>query len=57
MIKTTNNLMMGVLGKRTLSVIYAKSALVWQAVRSCFGRGFWIKDKPWNNEDNWKNNS
>lgn len=29
--------------------------LVWQAVRSCFGKGWWINDKPWSNEDGWKN--
>lgn len=28
---------------------------VWQYVRSCFGRGFWVNDKPWSNKDYWKN--
>lgn len=28
---------------------------VWQAIRSCFGRGFWLNDKPWSNKDVWKN--
>lgn len=28
---------------------------VWQAIRSCFGRGFWNNQKPWRNEDGWKN--
>lgn len=29
---------------------------VWQAVRSCFGRGIWIPSKPWLGSDKWKNN-
>ena len=30
--------------------------VVWQSVRSCFGKGFWIDEKPWINDDAWKNN-
>ena len=30
--------------------------LVWAAVRSCFGRGYWIQDKPWLDNDTWKDN-
>lgn len=29
--------------------------IVWQAVRSCFGTGYWINKKPWINEEGWKN--
>lgn len=29
--------------------------LVWQAIRSCFGRGWWVNEKPWSNKDVWKN--
>lgn len=28
---------------------------VWQAIRSCFGRGFWSNIKPWSNTDGWRN--
>lgn len=28
--------------------------MVWQAVRSCFGAGFWRGDKPWIGSDAWK---
>lgn len=31
-------------------------AVVWQSIRSCFGKGFWVNEKPWINEDSWKNN-
>lgn len=39
--------------------------LIWHALalrgkvemfRSCFGAGWWINDKPWINEEGWKNN-
>lgn len=29
--------------------------IVWEAIRSCFSRGFWINEQPWNNADGWKN--
>lgn len=25
-------------------------------IRSCFGSGFWINEKPWFNDESWKNN-
>lgn len=28
---------------------------VWQAIRSCFGRGFWSNSKCWKNTDKWHN--
>ena len=28
---------------------------LWEYIRSCFGRGFWANEKPWNNADGWKN--
>lgn len=40
---------------RIIDTIYKGAALVWEAIRSCFGKGFWINDKPWNNNDGWKN--
>ena len=36
--------------------IYKNAQLVWQAIRSCFGKGFWANDKPWINDDGFKNN-
>ena len=29
--------------------------LVWIAIRSCFGAGYWVNDKPWLNTEGWKN--
>lgn len=28
--------------------------LVWQAVRSCYGAGYWINEKPWIDNEAWK---
>ena len=27
----------------------------WQAIRSCFGAGFWVNEKPWVDEEGWEN--
>ena len=42
------------LGTRVLSAVYKGSALVWQAVRSCFGSGHWVRVKPWLGKEGWK---
>lgn len=42
-------------GQRSLAATYHGLKLVWQAVRSCFGKGIWRNDKPWINSDKWKN--
>ena len=52
--KTTNRLAVARLGRQIVEVIYAGSRIVWQAVRSCFGSGKWIGDKPWIGEEKWK---
>lgn len=40
---------------KVITAIYAGSKLVWQAIRSCFGAGFWVNEKPWINEEGWRN--
>ena len=40
---------------RPITAVYKGLRLVWTAIRSCFGKGFWINDKPWLNTDAWKN--
>lgn len=42
-------------GNKHIAAIYYGANLVWQYVRSCFGKGFWINEKAWSNEDYWKN--
>lgn len=43
-------------GKIPLIEMYRGKHLIWQAIHSCFGNGYWIPSKPWVNEDVWKNN-
>ncbi len=42
-------------GGRVISAVYKGAGLVWQAIRSCFGSGFWVNEKPWINDEGWKN--
>lgn len=42
-------------GTLSFSEVYYGKYLVWQAVRSCYGKGYWINEKPWLNDDAWKN--
>ena len=37
-----------------ITTVYKGVKLVWQAVSSCFGDGFWRKDKPWSGTDGWR---
>lgn len=45
--------------KRTIAQIYkvvdGKLKLIWEAIRSCFGSGWWINNRPWLNNNAWKN--
>lgn len=43
-------------GINTCIEVYLGKRLIWQISRSCFGSGYWINEKPWLNEDVWKNN-
>jgi hypothetical protein len=42
-------------GKTPILEMYYGKYLVYQAIRSCFGNGYWISDKPWINSDVWRN--
>lgn len=39
---------------KIITAVYANARLVWQLIRSCFGSGYWIQDKPWIGTDAWK---
>lgn len=41
-------------GTKVIGAVYHGARLVWQNVRSCFGKGYWIGSKPWISNDNWK---
>lgn len=40
-------------GETTVQAVYHGLRLVWQYIKSCFGRGYWINDKPWSDRDAW----
>lgn len=46
--------------QKKFGAIYKGTQLVWltiyNAVKSCFGSGTWLGDKPWLGIDDWKNN-
>jgi len=37
-----------------VSEMWLNGELIWQAVRSCFGSGYWIDEKPWLDDEVWK---
>lgn len=37
-----------------LSSVYLGVKLVWEAIRSCFGSGKWVGNKPWVGSEKWK---
>ena len=41
---------------KEISYVYPGALLVWQPIRSCFGSGFWVNEKPWLSEEGWRNN-
>lgn len=40
---------------KSIARVYHGTTLVWQSARSCYGSGVWRNDKPWLNNDTWKN--
>lgn len=40
-------------GQKAIRAVYKGAVLVWQAIRSCFGRGYWDDDAPWDDDDAW----
>lgn len=45
-----------IINGRPLAAVYHGLRLVWIAVRSCFGSGVWIDEKPWIDDEFWKDN-
>ena len=42
------------IGRRAVMAVYSGASLVWSSIRSCFGNGYWVGDKPWMGSDSWK---
>lgn len=41
--------------KQAISAVYKGASLVWEAIKSCFGAGYWKNDASWSNDDAWIN--
>ena len=54
-IKNQNEIKERYWGIKPIAYVYFGIKLIWSAVSSCFGRGMWLNDKPWSNDDAWKN--
>ena len=42
------------IGSHAIDIIYKGAKVVWEAVRSCFGSGMWVPEKPWLAKEGWK---
>ena len=40
---------------KPIMVLYRGATVIWEAINSCFGRGYWIDTKGWVNKDGWRN--
>lgn len=43
------------IGKQAIGQLYYGATLIYEAIRSCFGRGFWRNNKAWINKESWRN--
>lgn len=41
--------------EQVIVAIYKGTYLLWEDIKSCFGRGFWLNQYSWDNKDGWKN--
>lgn len=43
------------IGGKIVTQVYKGLKLVWEAIKSCFGAGYWKNNAPWSNTEGWKN--
>lgn len=43
------------IGGNPVQALYCGAKLIWEAVSSCFGSGFWREKMPWKGKDAWRN--
>jgi len=41
---------------KKITTVYRYSKKLWEAITSCFGKGFWINTESWTNNEGWANN-
>lgn len=44
------------IGKRVITYVKQKMLVLYEAILSCFGKGYWVNDAPFLNNDGWVNN-
>jgi hypothetical protein len=44
------------IGKDVVFVMWLGAVKIYNSIRSCFGTGRWIQNKPWTSKDIWRNN-
>ena len=58
--KQITDILTGESVQKNIGAIYQGSKLVWRtaynAIKSCFGSGTWLGDKPWLGDNFWKHN-
>jgi hypothetical protein len=42
-------------GQKAVSTIWMNGYKIYEYIKSCFGKGYWINTKEWKNTDAWKN--
>ena len=53
--KGTKEISARYIGSRAIAAVYYGAKVVWEAISSCFGSGYWSNDRPWSNTDGWRN--
>lgn len=43
------------LGKQVIQEIRKGTTVIWEAIKGCFGSGFWKNNKGWINKEGWRN--
>lgn len=49
------NIAYAITGSTITCKLVEMCSILWQAIDSCFGAGYWINSKAWKNQDAWKN--
>ena len=42
-------------GKLVIQDIRKGAQIIWEAIKGCFGSGFWKNEKGWMNTEGWRN--
>lgn len=40
---------------RLIVGVYYNLLTIWEYIKSCFGKGYWINEYPWDDKEAWRN--